>query len=527
MNRSMVWSEDDSRVSFEDFDFMDELNLNALININARKRVGEIKDDLRRFFTKSESTIKMRQELFHELLNNVALYDDLNESFKVLSDFFEIQKEKENVPSNEQLLFSIKIIESYVSFISGMRDIFTKYPFQSASLNNLKKMISCIYDEEEFERLSSMVEANMTSITHTKSITVGINLDAAMRPIEAGVISVNEDSYVSGDFINKIFRMRFSNDKSYECIAPLVPIDHKLSNEEYNAVRISVNSALNKVFSASLKHCASIVKKYSVEHLTQLLPLIDEWEFIVSSMTLMLELKNNRYPLCKTAIGKEDDIRGLYHPILALSYASKAPLVKNNLLFNNDAGIYILTGPNQGGKSIFTQSVGIAYAMLHLGLLLPAEKSSCRMVDAILVHFIDAKKRSYHNGRFSEECQKIQRINRFISKNSLFLFDEALSSTNATEATAISAEIITAYSELGARGIWTTHFHELCNLEDKCKDGISRICNISAMIDVDSHNRIFRIVKGDYGQSYAADIARQYCLTKEEILSEIANREHA
>lgn len=526
MNKSMIWSEDDSKISFEDFDFIDELDLNVLININSGKRVGKIKDDLRRFFTKNESTINMRQELFYELLNNMALYNDLNESFKVLSDFFEIQKEKEQVPSNEKLLFSIKVIESYVSFISTMRTIFTKYPFESASLNNLKKMISLIYNEEEFERLSSMVEANITSITHIRSITVGINLDAQMRPIESGVISVNEDSYISGDLINKIFRMRFNNEKGYECIAPLLPIDHKLSNEEYNAIRISVNSALNKVFSASLKHCASIAKKYSVEHLNHLLPLIDEWEFIVSSMTLMFELKNNRYPLCKTIIGKQDDIQGLYHPMLALSYANKVQMVRNNLSFDNDAGIYILTGPNQGGKSIFTQAVGIAYAMLHLGLLLPAEKSNCRLVDAILVHFIDAKKRTYHNGRFSEECQKIQKINRYISKNSLFLFDEALSSTNATEATAISTEIITAYSELGARGIWTTHFHELCNLEEKCKEGVSRICNISALIDAESHNRIFRIVKGDYGQSYAADIARKYCLTKEKILSEIANRIH-
>lgn len=128
------------------------------------------------------------------------------------------------------------------------------------------------------------------------------------------------------------------------------------------------------------------------------------------------------------------------------------------------------------------------------------------------------QKTSYQDGRLSEECKKIDKINQIITQRSLFLFDEALSSTNATEATAISAEILAAYTEIGARGIWTTHFHELCQLERTSNSAKSKLCNIRAQIDEASHRRMFKIVRGDYGQSYAIDVARQYHLTRGEIL---------
>ena len=255
-----------------------------------------------------------------------------------------------------------------------------------------------------------------------------------------------------------------------------------------------------------------------MERLKPLLPLLEEWRFIVSCVTPLAELKKNGFPLCKAAFGESDSVTGLYHPILALSAASTSAIVQNDLSFDETAGIYILTGPNQGGKSIYTKSVGVLYAMLHLGLLLPAEKAVCRMADAILVHFIDAKKTSYQDGRLSEECKKIDKINQIITQRSLFLFDEALSSTNATEATTISAEILAAYAEIGARGIWTTHFHELCRLERTSNSAKSKLCNICALIDEASHKRVFRIARGDYGQSYAIDVARQYHLTRTEIL---------
>ncbi len=514
---SIIWSENDTKTAFRDYQFINELNINALININHGKKIGEPEKDLREFFSTNIDTLILREELFNELLENEILFDRLKMSFSKLSDFFEIQREKDNALSNEQMILSIKALETYVDYLTDIRSIFNEHRVKSKSLCILRELIMPICNSQDFEKLCDAVNSQMKTIGNAKSITVGINLNAQMQPTEAGVISVNEDYYVSGDFLNRLLRLKPSEDE-FVCAAPLLPMDSKLSNEEMNAIRVSVNSALNKVFSSALKSWSGIVKKFVINNLLCLTQILDEWKFILACMDSMKELIHHGYSLCQPNFSQEDSVIGLYHPILALNSSSNNNIIKNDIRFDKNERIYLLTGPNQGGKSIFTQSVGIMFVMLHLGMLLPANTANIRPVNEILVHFIDVKNHSYIHGRLSDECNKIHQINNLITENSLFIFDEALSSTNASEAVAISTEIISAYSEIGAKGIWTTHYHELCSLADTYTGQNSGINNLSAQIDEHSHERVYKIVRGDCGKSYAMDIAMKYNLTKNDIL---------
>ena len=520
--KSIIWAETDTRRSFSDFSFIKRLDINALININYGRKFGEPERDLCEFFTVDKDTMEQRQELFAELLEKPTLYERLSKSFLVLEDFFEIQKEKETALSNEKLLYSIKELETRVEYLKEIKSIFAEHQVKSRALLVLWEKVKPICTTKEFDTLCEEVDKQIHTITEIKSITVGINLNAQMKPVEAGLISVHEESYVSGEFMDKLMRLNFKNSE-FVCASPLVPLDKSLTAEEASSLRASTNSALNKVFASGLKSWAGVVKKYAVNNLNVLSHTIHEWRFIVACMKTLVELNENGLSLCKPNLVKNDKIEGLYHPILALNSKADKGLIKNDLTFDDNGDIYILTGPNQGGKSIYTQSVGILYAMLHLGLPLPAKTADIKAVDGILVHFIDIKDRSYVHGRLSDECEKIQAINKNITNNSLFLFDEALSSTNSTEAVVIATEIITAYSDIGARGIWTTHFHELCSLENSYTSGKAKIINLCARIDETSHKRAFKIIRGYYGQSYAMDIAREYNLTKEEILKSINN----
>ncbi len=515
--KSIIWAETDTRKSFNDFSFITRLDINTLININHGRKFGEPERDLCEFFTVDRNTIEQRQELFAELLAKPALYERLSKSFLVLEDFFEIQKEKETALSNEKLLYSIKELETRVEYLKEIKSIFAEYEVKSRALLVLWEKIKPICTTQEFDTLCEEVDKQIHTITEIKSITVGINLNAQMKPVEAGLISVHEESYVSGEFMDKLMRLNFKNSE-FVCAAPLVPLDKNLTAEEASSLRASANSALNKVFASGLKSWAGVVKKYAVNNLNVLSYSIHEWRFVVACMKTLTELNKKGLSLCKPRFAESDEIDGLYHPILALNTEKDKDVIKNELTFDDNGSIYILTGPNQGGKSIYTQSVGILYTMLHLGLPLPAKRADIKAVDAILVHFIDIKDRSYVHGRLSDECEKIQIINKNITQNSLFLFDEALSSTNSTEAVVIATEIITAYSDIGARGLWTTHFHELCGLENSYTSGKTKIVNICARIDENSHKRVFKIIRGHYGQSYAMDIAKAYNLTKDEIL---------
>lgn len=513
MLSSIIWAEQDNRIAFDDYSFVEALDIKNLININRGKKIGEKENELCEFFSVCPDTLELRQELFEELLNDKTLFEKLDSSFESLANIYALQNQKDTAENNEKLLYSVREIEAYVEYLTKMKDIFHSVNVKSKALKVLWELLKPLCEGDDFDTLCKAVEKQSHEIKNIKSITVGVNLDSQLRPSEAGVLTINEQSFVSGDYLNKLLRLDFGNDNFY-CPAPLLPLNHKLTNEEFYIIRTSINSAMNKVLSSSLKSWSGIIKKHIINNLRHLSNILYEWTFVSVCTKVLYELTELGFAVCKPGLADSDEVIGLYHPVLAMSALSKNDVVKNALCFDKQHSIYILTGPNQGGKSIYTQSVGIMYAMLHLGLLLPANKAVLRLVDNIFVHFVDIRKRSYVHGRLSDECNKIQSINKFITKDSLFLFDEALSSTNAAEAVAISTEIITAYLEIGSKGIFATHFHELCDLSEEY-EGID---NLTAQIDEDSHKRIFKIVRGNGGKSYASDIAQAFGLTKDEIV---------
>lgn len=512
---SILWHDGVPSCMMRDFDFVGELALSDIIPLSKTRTYGEGELRLEPFFTTDTVTLSCRCEMFCELLDDVALYDGLSSSFSALSDICRLRQEKEAPHTNESMMYSIKELEMYVDYVDGMARLFSEHPAKSEFLRRLEAEIKRIAESEEYPRLRAEVQRQSHAVKNAKSITIGLNLDAQLRPLEAGVVKVNEVQYRSGEFIDKLLRLDFKDDE-FTCSAQLAPTDKKLSQEEAAAMRYAVNGALGKIFSSALVSWERTVRKYVISGLDALFPLLPEWQFISACIETLRVLREYKRPLCKPQFGDYDEITGLYNPALAMS--GRVP-VASDIGFGDEI-IYILTGPNQGGKSVFTKSVGLAYSMLHLGLPLPAVSAAVRPVDAIYVHFVDSKSdRAYKNGRLAGECEEIGKINGKITKDSLFLFDEAFSSTSADEAVVLSSEILSAYAEIGVRGICTTHLHGLCSMADG--DGASsRICNLTAVLDGESHDRTYRIEKGGrYGHSYAMDIAKNFRLTREEILA--------
>ena len=513
---SLIWAESDSRESFSDFSFIKALGLENLIYLGKGENFGMIAPSLVEFFTLDRETIALRSELFTELVGDTELYRALDSIFADLTDIYKLKQEKEGKESNESLLFSIKELEIYIVFIDKLKALFEHKDVKSAFLSGLKKEAERLYLSEDYARLREEVAKQSHKIKNVKSVTIGINLDAQLHPFEAGVVKVNEEPYVSGGFIDKLLRLNFSENE-FVCTAPLLAVQKSLGDRDLAVLNGTLNTALNKIFSASLRSWERTIRQYSASGLGALFGVMYEWCFISACTDALLKIKQAGGGFCIPTFSNKEEVIGLYHPILSLNADH---VIASDLGFD-EKRIYILTGPNQGGKSIYTQSVGILYAMLHLGLPLPAKKAAICPVDAIMTHFVDNSKQTYKAGRLEAECREISEINRRITKNSLFLFDEALSSTSADEAEAISTEILKAYAEIGAKGIFTTHLHHLCTLAEDTEDepALASVGTLSAEIVGDAHMRSFRIKPGTpYGKSFAVDIAQKYHLTKEEIL---------
>ena len=120
--------------------------------------------------------------------------------------------------------------------------------------------------------------------------------------------------------------------------------------------------------------------------------------------------------MCKPEIISESRrefyAEGLYNLKLGLKKMDGEPLdiVTNTVDFRAERRIYIMTGPNRGGKTTFTQAVGLIFLMAQHGLYVPANRCILSPADSIYTHFPADENRTVDLGRLGEESKRISEI---------------------------------------------------------------------------------------------------------------------
>ncbi len=497
-----------------------ELGLEEIFDL----KCGSLPD----FFTADKEVIEYRQEVFADVLTLPEIKDTLSKIHPILDDIAELRRlDRENTSSGDSYLYSITEIELYVSCIDTLRDGFRpiRDRIKSRAFSALADLAIELGESEYYAELNKKLEALASRVHEVRSVTVGVNLDRQLRPTSAGVISVNSEQFKSGKVLDKILRFSFKND-AFTCIADLSPFGKGQSENKQEALIGAFNSAIEDVFRSSVRGWRAVVGEYVLDNTDFLLRLLPEIEFVSRSAELIKRL--SEHPGCTVTVPKVCDMSekvfsavGLYNPRVALAIDDE--IVTNDLEFDDAAHIYVLTGPNRGGKSVITVAVGAAQALCQLGLPVPAVSASISPVDAIFTHFPEGADDTIDKGRLGEECARLREIFDGVSPDSMILLDESLSSTGAYEASYIASEILTGFAVMRCRGIFSTHLHELAaavpeiNARSAERGGV-KIDTLVAGIE--EGRRSFKIYRAKPdGKSYARDIADKYGLSFDSLMS--------
>ena len=488
--------------------------------------------DLSEFFTTSTSVMNYRREMFSDMLKFEELGKMLNAIIPILSDIGELRRLEADSGNAEDYLMCITEIELYISSIDLLKRYLVplRTSLTSEAFKTLAERIYELAESDYYKELNVKLEELTNRVREIRSVTIGVNLDAQLRPSEAGVLSINSEKFRSGDVLDKILHIGQKND-GYTCIANLVPFGKKQNDNQKTALSLAFNSAINDVYKSSLRSWKKIVQSYVLENTDFLLGLIPEIEFIGKATSMMRALTEKGCKLVTPEIAPMDDgkfiAKDLYNPCVALKI--EEDVVPNDIAFDKDASIFVLTGPNRGGKSVVTCAIGLAQAMMQLGMFVPAEEAVISPVDGIFTHFPTGSEDTIDKGRLGEECARLMGIFDKITKNSLVLLDESLSSTGSYEASYIAAEVLSGLARFGCRCLFSTHLHELAAEIDRIneqseKDGGGRIDTLVAGIY--DGKRSFKIVRAKPdGKSYARDIAEKYGLTYDNIIKKINSKE--
>ena len=192
--------------------------------------------------------------------------------------------------------------------------------------------------------------------------------------------------------------------------------------------------------------------------------LYTELGFYIGCMNLSEQLAQLGEPIAfpepVTAGERRHSFVGLYDVCLALTM--KRPVVGNELGADGKE-LVIITGANQGGKSVFLRSVGLAQLMMQCGMFVPAESFRANVCTGLFTHYKREEDSTMESGKFDEELGRMSAIVDQIAPDCMVLFNESFAATNEREGSEIARQIVTALLERRIKVLYVTHLYELAH----------------------------------------------------------------
>jgi DNA mismatch repair ATPase MutS len=204
------------------------------------------------------------------------------------------------------------------------------------------------------------------------------------------------------------------------------------------------------------------------------------------------------------ADGRTWSTTGLYEPCLALRQGR--PPVGNDVAADGTT-LVMITGANQGGKSTFLRSIGLAQLMMQAGMFAPAQRLRAAVATGLFTHFKREEDASMTRGKFEEELARMRTIAERIRPDGLLLCNEPFAATNEREGAEIARELIRALTGSRVRIVFVTHLFDLADRLWQQHRDTTRF--LRAERDPDGH-RTFRLTPGGpEPTSYGEDLYRE------------------
>lgn len=515
----------------KDFGFVKPLQINDMIVLVKQSYRGFNDLKLEDYFLTDPEVLEYRIQIVEDLVENPSLYEVFVQSVSMIQNIIEMRRAMDNIFSVESSLTSVRYLEIYQEIVDLFADGLKGLNLQSEGLCRFQDAIFSIYDSEDYNNLREELAKVGVRFGNLKSLTVGINLDSNMSVKEAGIISVNDQPFHSGTLMERLLKKNPLETNSL--ISPLYPFAKGLHGEELKALNFTIQTALDSMYTKSIRSFGPVVQKYFNVNTSVFTALLDDIRFLTAGVKFILSMKDKGFPMCRPHIAPVEDkkceLEGVYNPILADKLIEKT-IVSNSFCYDDDGRFYLVTGPNHGGKSIFAYSIGMAQALFQLGLFVPAKHALMSPVTGIYTHFPSSDEGNYGKGRLESECARLGSIMKQLSDTDLLLMDESFSSTSGLEASYIATEVLTGIGSIGCGGIFVTHIHDLPQkLEIYNSHPLNRgkIDNLVALMEnKEDGTRSYKIARTTPdGLSYAKDIAGQYGLDLESILAAQKRRE--
>ncbi|EDM77539.1 DNA mismatch repair protein [Plesiocystis pacifica SIR-1] len=171
------------------------------------------------------------------------------------------------------------------------------------------------------------------------------------------------------------------------------------------------------------------------------------------------------------------------------------------------ARLWVVTGPNMGGKSTIMRQVALIAILAHVGSFVPAAAARVGLIDRVFTRVGAADDLGRGESTFMVEMRETAQIVAQASPRSLVLLDEIGRGTATFDGLALAWAITEhLHDQVGCRTMFATHYHELCGLEAR----LAGVRNVHVAVHEHRGKIVFlhRVEQGAAGRSYGIQVGR-------------------
>ncbi len=197
------------------------------------------------------------------------------------------------------MVWRLRELEFYVDCISRLDRAFAQIDPGSLGLCALRKMVESVVSESTYQNLFAALPDLIETIANLKSVTIGINLDEALLPYEATLVSVNQESFRSSPVHRRIV-----SGKDGQGIAQL----HSARGTGFygNPTLIPLFRDLSGVMDKAIRPLGRAPKEFVSLNSRLIIKLQDEFLFYTGAVRMIKELRDVGLPISRPVIRERE-----------------------------------------------------------------------------------------------------------------------------------------------------------------------------------------------------------------------------
>lgn len=455
----------------------------------------------------SVETTKYRQEILKDFMADKDFRDRIEgviNKIRFMADAYADRMRYRDEKSNIwRIVQNLNEIELYSDIVSELDDNLTIHKPSSKGLCELAQKIHVLAQKIDASSLREDIKKTRSEIEGTQSLIMGVNLSSDLYAEEAFVIE-------------------FSSMKMKPPVGFLENLNRTVKGIpgrfEPDPMMKDLTRQVEEHFGFMAKKMKNRLSKYVDLDSKFLSDLRIEFLFYLRIASFGERLKEKGYEISFPNLSGDSRIKMKDFYNIRLAMKGEENIVKNDFDYNPDERIFILTGPNRGGKTILTQGIGLAAYMASQGMFVCASSYEGDTVSNIFTHFPADENQTISYGRLGEEAVRIKSIATQMDERSLILLNETYSTTSATDGIYLAKDLIRIVKECGAMLVYNTHLHELGLAVDELNTYDGKSKTVSIVMEIIDNRNTFRVLRDKPNvSSYAKNVALQYGVTYEQM----------